>query len=121
MQFNCFSLNSIGPMVEMLTGPRRYLAVYFTSALAGSLMSYRYCASPAVGASGAIFGLVWLPLAFDFSHRNKSNHIVGNPKDHKSLKLVSRNPWYGFLCHTICMNFICTCPGWCLCCLYVEA
>ncbi len=38
MQFNCFSLNSIGPMVEMLTGPRRYLAVYFTSALAGILL-----------------------------------------------------------------------------------
>lgn len=35
MQFNCFSLNSIGPMVEMLTGPKRFLAVYFSSALAG--------------------------------------------------------------------------------------
>jgi len=35
MQFNCFSLNSIGPMVEMLTGPRRFIAVYFSSALAG--------------------------------------------------------------------------------------
>ncbi|KAL5672178.1 hypothetical protein ACJX0J_016484, partial [Zea mays] len=34
MQFNCFSLNSIGPMVEMLSGPRRYLAVYFSLALA---------------------------------------------------------------------------------------
>jgi membrane associated rhomboid family serine protease len=30
MQFNCFSLNSIGPMVEMLSGPRRYLAVYLS-------------------------------------------------------------------------------------------
>jgi hypothetical protein len=36
MQFNCFSLNSIGPMVEMLTGPRRFIAVYFSSALAGA-------------------------------------------------------------------------------------
>ncbi|VAI18292.1 unnamed protein product [Triticum turgidum subsp. durum] len=56
-KFNCFSLNSIGPTVELVTGPKRFLAVYFTSALAGSLMSYRYCQSPSVGASGAIFGL----------------------------------------------------------------
>ena len=35
MQFNCFSLNSIGPTVELVTGPRRFLAVYFTSAVAG--------------------------------------------------------------------------------------
>lgn len=95
MQFNCFSLNSIGPTVELVTGPKRFLAVYFTSALAGiflsllpvfvnscsgviavcflfhnwffilgivtgSVMSYCYCQSPSVGASGAIFGLVCL-------------------------------------------------------------
>jgi membrane associated rhomboid family serine protease len=74
MQFNCFSLNSIGPMVEMLTGPRRYLAVYFTSALAGSLMSYRYCASPAVGASGAIFGLVGAYAVYTWRHRRFLGH-----------------------------------------------
>ncbi|PWZ53162.1 RHOMBOID-like protein 10, chloroplastic [Zea mays] len=40
MQFNCFSLNSIGPMVEMLSGPRRYLAVYFSSVLAMAVAYY---------------------------------------------------------------------------------
>ncbi|KAB8110817.1 hypothetical protein EE612_048253 [Oryza sativa] len=74
LAFNCFSLNSIGPMVEMLTGPRRYLAVYFTSALAGSLMSYRYCASPAVGASGAIFGLVGAYAVYTWRHRRFLGH-----------------------------------------------
>jgi membrane associated rhomboid family serine protease len=102
MQFNCFSLNSIGPTVELVTGPSRFLAVYFTSAVAGfclsflpvsgnpcgadrcvvlllflvhnhffmfeivtgSLMSYFYCQSPSVGASGAIFGLVCLVIQF---------------------------------------------------------
>ncbi|RVW29924.1 RHOMBOID-like protein 10, chloroplastic [Vitis vinifera] len=58
LMVNCFSLNSVGPTVENLSGPRRYLAVYFTSAIASSAMSYWLCKGPAVGASGAIFGLV---------------------------------------------------------------
>lgn len=87
-QINCYSLNSIGPTVEKLSGPRRYMAIYVISAVAGkclyldnvpfclhcivnftviwwscycelgSTMSYWFCKAPAVGASGAIFGLV---------------------------------------------------------------
>lgn len=70
LAFNCFSLNSIGPMVEMLTGPRRFLAVYFSSALAGSFMSYCCSTSPAVGASGAIFGLVGANAVYMWRHRS---------------------------------------------------
>nr|ACF78935.1 unknown [Zea mays] len=84
MQFNCFSLNSIGPMVEMLSGPRRYLAVYFSSALAGSLMSYRFSASPAVGASGAIFGLVGAYAVYMWRHRR----FFGNSRE--SLEHIGR-------------------------------
>ncbi|KAK7243875.1 hypothetical protein RIF29_38688 [Crotalaria pallida] len=57
-EFNCYSLNSIGPTVESFSGPRRYLVVYFAFAIASSAMSYRFCKMPAVGASGEIFGLV---------------------------------------------------------------
>ncbi|MBA0677115.1 hypothetical protein Goari_018536, partial [Gossypium aridum] len=32
-QVNCYSLNSVGPTMENLSGPRRFLVVYFTSAL----------------------------------------------------------------------------------------
>ncbi|KAJ1289924.1 hypothetical protein BS78_02G202500 [Paspalum vaginatum] len=84
LAFNCFSLNSIGPMVEMLTGPRRFLAVYFSSALAGSLMSYRCCASPAVGASGAIFGLVGAYAVYTWRHRS----FLGNSRE--SLEHIGR-------------------------------
>ncbi|GFY90714.1 RHOMBOID-like protein 10 [Actinidia rufa] len=34
LMVNCYSLNSVGPTVEAISGPRRYLAVYFTSAIA---------------------------------------------------------------------------------------
>jgi len=84
LAFNCFSLNSIGPMVEMLTGPRRFIAVYFSSALAGSLMSYRCCESPAVGASGAIFGLVGAYAVYMWRHKS----YFGNARE--SLEHIGR-------------------------------
>ncbi|KAK3133496.1 hypothetical protein QOZ80_6AG0537290 [Eleusine coracana subsp. coracana] len=84
LAFNCFSLNSMGPTVEMLTGPKRFLAVYFTSALAGSLMSYRYCEFPAVGASGAIFGLVGAYAVYMWRHKR----FFGNGKE--SLEHIGR-------------------------------
>ncbi|KAG9451060.1 hypothetical protein H6P81_011025 [Aristolochia fimbriata] len=67
---NCYSLNSIGPDVEKFSGPRRFLAVYITSIIASSTMSYCFCKSPSVGASGAIFGLVGATAVFVWRHRN---------------------------------------------------
>uniref|UniRef100_A0A803LJX2 Peptidase S54 rhomboid domain-containing protein n=1 Tax=Chenopodium quinoa TaxID=63459 RepID=A0A803LJX2_CHEQI len=55
---NCYSLHSIGPTVENLCGTRRLFTVYFASAITSSAMSYWLSEAPAVGASGAIFGLV---------------------------------------------------------------
>lgn len=34
MQVNCYSLNSVGPTVESLCGTKRFLSLYFASALA---------------------------------------------------------------------------------------
>ncbi|KAL1802123.1 hypothetical protein ACET3Z_030770 [Daucus carota] len=70
---NCYSLNSIGPTVEKYSGPGRYMAIYFISAVAASTMSYWFCKAPAVGASGAIFGLVGSYAMFIFRHRYLSN------------------------------------------------
>lgn len=36
LMVNCYSLNSIGPTVENLSGPRRFLAVYLTSAISSN-------------------------------------------------------------------------------------
>lgn len=77
LMVNCYSLNSVGPTVEQLSGPRRFLAVYLTSAIASSLMSYHLCQSPAVGASGAIFGLVGSFSVFVLRHRS----MFGGGKD----------------------------------------
>ncbi|XP_040949523.1 RHOMBOID-like protein 10, chloroplastic [Gossypium hirsutum] len=66
---NCYSLNSVGPTVENLSGSRRFLAVYLASAISSAATSYWFCKAPAVGASGAIFGLVGSVAVFVMRHR----------------------------------------------------
>ncbi|XP_077213810.1 RHOMBOID-like protein 10 isoform X2 [Tasmannia lanceolata] len=70
LMVNCYSLNSVGPGVEQFSGPKRFLAVYFTSVVASAAMSYCFCKAPAVGASGAIFGLVGSLAMFVLRHRS---------------------------------------------------
>ncbi|KAI3715729.1 hypothetical protein L6452_22715 [Arctium lappa] len=80
LMINCYSLNSIGPTMEHLSGPRRYLAIYMTSAVASSTMSYWLSKAPAVGASGAIFGLVGSFAIFVLRHNNMVKGGVGDLK-----------------------------------------
>eukprot|EP00249_Psilotum_nudum_P012136 c23602_g1_i1 orf=290-1441(-) len=67
---NCFSLNSIGPVVEAVGGPKRFIGVYIASALTGVTVSYLFSKAPTVGASGAIFGLAGSLAVFLVRHRN---------------------------------------------------
>ena len=57
--FNMWALIFVGPAIERMLGPLRFLGVYVISAIGGSVMYY-YVAPQnqlALGASGAIFGL----------------------------------------------------------------
>jgi membrane associated rhomboid family serine protease len=65
--FNMWALLVVGPPMERQLGSARYLTVYIASAIGGSV-SYYFLASPnqpALGASGAIFGLfgAWFVIA----------------------------------------------------------
>jgi membrane associated rhomboid family serine protease len=57
--FNMWALVYVGPSLEGLLGRVRFLAVYLLSAVGGSVLYYFIAPqnAPAVGASGAIFGL----------------------------------------------------------------
>ncbi len=57
--FNMWALIFVGPALEGLLGRWRFLAVYLLSAVGGNVLYYYLAAQndPAVGASGAIFGL----------------------------------------------------------------
>ncbi|MGH3168600.1 MAG: rhomboid family intramembrane serine protease [Trebonia sp.] len=57
--FNMWALLVVGPGLEQMLGRVRFLAVYLVSAVGGSVLFYYLVPpnQPALGASGAIFGL----------------------------------------------------------------
>jgi membrane associated rhomboid family serine protease len=57
--FNMWALILVGPSLERMLGRLRFLSVYLLSALGGSVLYYFIAGpgTPALGASGAIFGL----------------------------------------------------------------
>jgi membrane associated rhomboid family serine protease len=101
--FNMWALYVVGPGLEQLLGRVRFVAVYLLSAVAGSVLFYYLVPQnqPALGASGAIFGLfgAWfvvsrrlrldsrgivllivINLAFSFIYRNTiawQDHVGG--------------------------------------------
>jgi membrane associated rhomboid family serine protease len=56
--FNMYLLYLLGMMLEPAIGSLRFAAIYFTSLLAGSFGVVLATASPSLGASGAVFGLM---------------------------------------------------------------
>lgn len=66
---NMYALWIVGPLAEALYGRALYLAMYLTAGLGGSIASYLFLANPAVGASGAIFGLFGLVFAATYFHK----------------------------------------------------
>ncbi|HEY1624788.1 MAG TPA: rhomboid family intramembrane serine protease [Streptosporangiaceae bacterium] len=65
--FNMYALFIVGPSLERMFGGVRFLAIYLLSALGGSVLYYYVAApnAPALGASGAVFGLfaAWFIVA----------------------------------------------------------
>ena len=55
---NMYSLNNIGPMAEQVFGPGRFLATFLVSGITGNLLSAYQSPNPALGASGAVFGIM---------------------------------------------------------------
>ena len=67
--FNAWALYVLGPESERIYGTPRFLALYFLAGFAGGVASYLFSWRPAVGASGAIFGLIGGLAAFYYSAR----------------------------------------------------
>ncbi|MDD2409110.1 MAG: rhomboid family intramembrane serine protease [Bacilli bacterium] len=66
---NMYSLHIIGTQVETFLGKRKFLIVYFGSAIVASLMSAVITQGNSVGASGALFGLLGCLLYFGYHYR----------------------------------------------------
>jgi rhomboid protease GluP len=71
LAFNSYALYILGPEVERIFGAPRFAAIYLAAGLGGSVGSYVFgsLAAPAIGASGAIFGLMGALGAFAYSAR----------------------------------------------------
>lgn len=79
--FNMYALYLVGPVAEQLWGRRWFLAFYLLTAAAASTASVLFSGVPAVGASGAIFGILGVLLAGTRVHRPvldlRSRALVG--------------------------------------------
>ncbi len=69
--FNMLVLFDVGPAVEEMYGQARFLTLYVVSGVAGSLASYwwHFPFAFMVGASGALFGLIGVMIAYGYRHR----------------------------------------------------
>jgi len=69
--FNSYALWIVGPQVEKLYGPARFVILYVLTGIAGVYGSYFYHPDNiSAGASGAIFGLFGVLLTFGIRYRN---------------------------------------------------
>jgi rhomboid protease GluP len=55
--FNMYALNILGKNIELIYGKYKFIIIYLTAGIFGSIGSFIFTKSVAVGASGAIFGL----------------------------------------------------------------
>lgn len=82
--FNMYALWLIGPIMEQMYGHVEYAVIYLLSALGGNVLTILAAPDvPAIGASGAIFGL--FGLAFVVSRRR---HLLLGPQARAILSQV---------------------------------
>jgi membrane associated rhomboid family serine protease len=90
---NMWSLWILGPLVEQVTGRLRFAALYLLSALGGSVAAYLIAPNtPAIGASGAIFGLAG--AYFVISRRLGRDHSYANRLILSSLLWLVASAWF---------------------------
>ena len=76
--FNMLALWILGPQLEMVLGRARYLGLYLLSGLVGSVAVYWLSgqATPTLGASGAIFGLMGALLVLAYKVRADLSQLL---------------------------------------------
>jgi rhomboid protease GluP len=92
---NCYSLYNVGPSIERAFGYFRFLAIYFLAGLTASIASFAFNAHDAVGASGALFGIVGAFLPFFY--RNRTVLADTNRRIMGILQVIALNLFIGFI------------------------
>lgn len=96
--FNALALYSLGMDMERIYGRYRFLFIYIFGGLVGSLLSFLVSGPRefSVGASGAIFAVAGMNLAFFYSYRNKLGKF-GEERFRSMLRVVGINLVIGFV------------------------
>lgn len=96
--FNAIALYSLGREMETVYGHSRFTIIYFLSGLAGGLLSFaiRGPNEFSVGASGAIFGIAGMNLAFYYFYRDKLGDF-GRERFSSMVQVVFANLVIGML------------------------
>ncbi len=95
---NSWALYILGTEVERMFGTVRYIAIYVLAGLAGSIASYVFNpGSLAVGASGAIFGLLGALAAFAFAARSLIGWEASRMQIGQMATLAAINLIFGFV------------------------
>lgn len=75
--FNSWVLFDLGPVVEGIYGPQKFLVLYVTTGAASFVSSFLWNPNvPSVGASGAIFGLIGLMIAYGYRNRQGAGEAI---------------------------------------------
>ena len=95
--FNMLWLISIGPMLEETYGSSRFIFMYVLTAIGGGLVSHfsRYGYNNSVGASGAIFGLIGIMIAYGFRNRTAAGERIRST----AIRWAISGLVFGFMMH----------------------
>ena len=99
--FNMYVLYQIGPFIQMAFGRIRYLLIYFSAGLGGSIVSvFVHPMSVGAGASGAIFGLYGAVFGFLLIKRRSLDPAVTKSIAKSAGIFVLYNVVYGSITRT---------------------
>lgn len=90
---NCLSLFVFGRIVEGLFGHKKFAFIYLASGIMGNIASFMFSPRSAVGASGAIFGLLGALIYFSVENPKICRRYFGND----ILIMVVINLVFGFV------------------------
>ena len=97
LAFNAYALFIFGLEMERLYGPDRYITIYILAGLFGSLASFAWRGPEGLsaGASGAIFGVIGMNLAYFLLHRQTFGRF-GRQRMMNTLFIIGINLVFGF-------------------------
>lgn len=95
--FNAYALFIFGVEMERVYGPDRFIVIYILSGLFGSLLSFasRGPEMLSAGASGAVFGVIGMNLAYFLTHRDTFGQF-GRQRITSTLVVIGINLFFGF-------------------------